>query len=141
VLFTLTTRTGLDRWDTADIVIFSRKSGLRKVLLHGGSDARYIPSGYIVYVVGNTLFAVPFDLRRQEITGTPVPILGGVLHIISSISSGALDRPGPRAWPFGVAQFGFSRNGTLVYIPDMQAAEVRVVSNWFDEIRQRARSR
>jgi hypothetical protein len=80
-------------------------------------------------------------LRRLEITGRPVPILDGVMHAITPISSGVLDRPGPRAWPFGVAQFDFSRNGPLVYIPDMRTAEIRVVSNWFDQIRQQARSR
>jgi hypothetical protein len=141
VLFSRTTGTGLDRWDTADIVIFSRKTGVRKVLLHGGSDARYIPSGHIVYVVGDTLVAVPFDLKRQEVTGKAVAILEGVLHVISPISSGTTARPGPRAWPFGVAQFDFSRNGTLAYIPDMQTSEIRVVSNWFDRMREQAPSR
>jgi len=141
VLFSLTTGTGLDRWDTADIVIFSRKTGVRKVLLHGGSDARYIPSGHIVYVVGNTLVAVPFDLKRQEVTGKAVSILEGVMHAMSPIPSGAPVRPGPRAWPFGVAQFDFSRNGTLAYIPDMQNTQIRIVSNWFGRIREQARSR
>jgi serine/threonine-protein kinase len=142
VLFSLTTGTGLDRWDTADVVILSRKTGQRKVLLRGGSDARHIPGGYIVYAVGNTLFAVPFDLGRQEITGKPAAVLDGVMHAISSIASGVPDRPSPRAWPFGVAQFDFSRNGTLVYIPGAgsQAGEIRVVPNWVDQIRQQARS-
>jgi eukaryotic-like serine/threonine-protein kinase len=139
LLFSLTTSTALDRWDTADIVFFSRKTALRKVLLHGGSDARYIPSGHIVYTVGNTLFAVPFDLQREEITGTPVSILEGVMHQISPLPSGVPDRPGPRAWPFGVAQFDFSTNGTLVYIADKQADEIRVVSNWFGQIQPRSR--
>ena len=46
VLFSVTTSTGLDLWDNADIVLFSRKTGQRKVLLQGGSDARYISTGY-----------------------------------------------------------------------------------------------
>ena len=140
VLFSLTTRTDLNRWDTADILIFSRKTGTRKVLLRGGSDARYIPSGHIVYVAGNTLLAVPFDLHRQEIIGRPVAVLEGVMHRIEPIS-GVPDRPNPRAWPFGVAQFDFSRNGTLVYVPNRQDDEIGVVSNWFDEVRRRSRSR
>ena len=147
VLFSVTTSTGLDRWDNADIVLFSRKTGQRKVLLHGGSDARYISTGYIVYVRGNTLLAAPFDLKRQEITGKPIPIVEGVLHMITPISA-VSNRPGPRDWPFGVAQFDFSRNGTLVYVPDVhagnsstQSGEIRVVLNWFDQIRQRSLSR
>ena len=140
VLFSVTTSTGLDRWDNADIVLFSRKTGQRKVLLQGGSDARYISTGYIVYVRGNTLFAVPFDLKRQEITGKPIPIVEGVLHAITPISA-VSNRPGPRDWPFGVAQFDFSNNGTLVYVPDAQDREIRVVFNWFDQIRRRTLSR
>ena len=135
VLFSVTTSTGLDRWDNADIVLFSRKTGQRKVLLQGGSDARYISTGYIVFVRGNTLFAVPFDLKRQEITGKPIPMVEGVLHSITPIST-VSNRPGPRDWPFGVAQFDFSNNGTLVYVPDAQNTEIRVVFNWFDQIRR-----
>ena len=147
VLFSVTTGTGLDRWDNADIVLFSRKTGQRKVLLHGGSDARYISTGYIVYIRGNALSAVPFNLKRQEITGKPIPIVEGVLHAITPISA-VSNRPGPRDWPFGVAQFDFSNNGTLAYVPVGQAGnpsaqtrEIRVVFNWFDQIRQRTLSR
>ena len=148
VLFSVTTSTDFERWDNADIVLFSRKTGQRKVLLHGGSDARYISTGYIVYVRGNTLFAVPFDLKRQEVTGKPIPVAEGVLHRISPIPAGVPERPGATSWPFGVAQFDFSRNGTLAYIPDARSGnrgaqnrEIRVVFNWFDQIRQRTLSR
>jgi serine/threonine-protein kinase len=141
VLFSVTTSTGLDRWDNADIVIFSRKTNTRRVLLHGGSDARYIPTGHIVFVRGNTLFTVPFDLRREQITGTPIPVVEGVLHNVSAMPAVMPSEPGPRAWPFGVAQFDFSRSGALVYIPDTTNRELRVVSGWFDQIRQRTISR
>jgi eukaryotic-like serine/threonine-protein kinase len=148
LLFSVTTGTGRDRWDNADIFVFSRKTGKRKLLFHGGSDARYLPTGHIVYVLGNTLYAVPFDMNRQEIAGSPVPILESVLHVVSPNSAGMFRQPGPDGWPFGAAQFDFSSNGTLVYVPDAQAGdrsgpnlELRVLSKWFDEVRQRAPSR
>jgi hypothetical protein len=63
-------------------------------------------------------------------------------------SAAMFRQPGPAGWPFGVAQFDFSSNGTLVYVPDVQVGglstpnrEIRVVSKWFDEVRQRAPSR
>ena len=31
----------------------------------GGSDARYLPTGHIVYAQGNTLLAFPFDLDTR----------------------------------------------------------------------------
>ena len=82
VLFTLRASAGAaDAWDTAQIVVQSLKTGARKTLLEGGSDARYLPTGHIVYALGGVLFAVPFDLRRLEIEGGPVPIVEGTQDI------------------------------------------------------------
>jgi hypothetical protein len=99
-----------------------------------------VPTGHIVYALGNTLFAVPFDLKRQTITGQPVPILQDVLHNVRELSF----------WPFGIAQFSFSSaaNGTLIYVPADPGAtdpsqpkrEIRVIVNWFDELKRRAPS-
>ena len=77
------------------------KSNESKTLIEGGSDARYVSTGHLVYALGGTLFAVPFDLRRLEVTGEAVPIVEGVR----------------RAPDTGVAQFSFSNTGSLIYIP------------------------
>ena len=58
VLFTV--RDGRSTWDEAQIVTHSLETGERKVLFEGGRDARYLPSGHLVYVLDGTLFAVPF---------------------------------------------------------------------------------
>jgi serine/threonine-protein kinase len=100
VLFTLATATGSRGWNNAQIVVQSLKSGERKVLVSGGSDARYVPTGHLVYVVSGTLFAVPFDARRLAVTGGPVPLVIGI----------------QAAGNTGTAQFSFSGNGSLVYI-------------------------
>ena len=63
---------------TAQIVVQSLETGVRKTLIEGGSDARYVPTGHIVYVSGGTLFAVPFDLPKLEVTGGAVPVVEGV---------------------------------------------------------------
>ena len=90
-------------WDKAEIVVQPLPSGDRKTLLTGGSDARYLPSGHLVYAVNGVLFAVPFDVRRLAISGRPVPILEGV-----SRSAGAAT---------GAAHLSVSENGTLVFLP------------------------
>ena len=51
LLFTLAKETGNDRWEKADIVVQSLPSGERKTILRGGSDARYLPTGHIVYAL------------------------------------------------------------------------------------------
>ena len=81
VLFTLAKGTSSDRWDKAQVVVQSLKSGERKTLIEGGSDARYVPTGHLVYALGGTVFAVPFDLRRLQVTGGPVPIVEGVRRV------------------------------------------------------------
>jgi len=104
MLFTLATGTGADRWDKAQVVVQSLKSGERKTLVNGGFDARYVPTGHIVYAVGGTLFALPFDAQRLEVAGGPVPIVEGVQRLTGGTIAGSV-------------QFSFSDTGSLVYIP------------------------
>src|SRR5262249_3416542 len=100
LLFTLANGSSSDRWDKAQIVVQSLKSGERKVLFEGGSDARYVPTGHIVYALGSTVFAVSFDATKLRATGGPAPVLEKVLR--SGIT--------------GAAQFSISNTGDLVYI-------------------------
>ena len=64
VLFTLGDGTN---WDDAQIVVYSLETGERKVLIDGGRDARYVPTGHVVYVLDGTLLAVPFDVDTLEV--------------------------------------------------------------------------
>ena len=102
VLFTLAAggNAGTAAWDKAQIVVQTLKSGARKVVLEGGADARYLPTGHLVYALNGVLFALPFNLRRMETTGGPVGIVEGVARTGS-----------------GAAQFAFSSNGSLIYVP------------------------
>ena len=98
VLFTL----GDGRnWDDAQIVVHSLKTGERKVLIEGGRDARYVPTGHLVYVLEGTLLAVPFDVDKLEVTGGSIPMAEGVMTA------------GSRS---GAAQFSVSDTGALVYV-------------------------
>ncbi len=103
VLFTLATNQASDRWDKADIVVQSLKSGERKRLVTGGTDARYLPTGHIVYVLGGTLFAVAFDAGRLEVKGGPVPVVEGVRRAPAQTS--------------GAAHYSVSASGSLIYVP------------------------
>jgi serine/threonine-protein kinase len=65
-------------------------------------DARYLPTGHIVYVHAGTLFAAPFDVKRLEIGPVSVAVIQGIrvstaLEPLLSISeSGSLIyMPGP----------------------------------------------
>jgi len=91
-------------WDQAKIVVQSLETEIRRVLVEGGADARYMHTGHLVYAVGQTLMAVPFDVSRLEVTGSPVPVVEGV----SRATSG---------WTSGAASFSLSRDGSLVFLP------------------------
>ena len=85
-------------WDGANIEVVSLADHRRKTLVRGGTSGRYLPSGHLIYLNRGTLFAVPFDVDRLEVRGTPSPVL---------------DKVGYGA--DGSAQFDFSQTGTLVY--------------------------
>jgi serine/threonine-protein kinase len=104
VLFTVATGTSADRWDKAKVVLQSLDSDDRRTLIDG-SDGRFLPTGHIVYALGGTLLAVPFDVRRLEVRGGPVPIVEGVRR-------GNTPEINP-----GVAHFSVSHSGTLIYVP------------------------
>lgn len=99
VLFTVDMGGG---FDNARIAVQSLDTGAKKILLEGGTAARYARTGQLVYAREETLLAVPFDLERLTLTGRPVPILEHVA--VNSFQ--------------GVAQFSFSKTGLLVYIAD-----------------------
>src|SRR5205085_12138325 len=100
VLFSATNAVGRDRWDKADVAVYSRDTGKRKVVFQGGSAARYEPTGHIVFAVANNLMALPSDIARLQAKGGPVPIAEGLI-----------------ANPLGTGNFDFSSTGTFVYIP------------------------
>jgi len=70
VLFT--SHVASNNFDDATIELLYVETGERKVLHRGGSYARYVTSGHLVYVREGTLFAAPFDLdpfRNAGISG------------------------------------------------------------------------
>ena len=104
LLFTITNVAGQTRWDEAQIVAESLESGERKVLWTGGSDARYVPTGHLVYALEDVLFAIPFDLASLEVTGGPVPVVEGVQRAVGLAINAA------------TANYDLSASGSLVYV-------------------------
>ena len=54
-------------------------TGERRVVVAAGHHPRYSETGHIVYILGDRLWAVPFDLGRLEVTGEAQPLVGNVL--------------------------------------------------------------
>ena len=99
VLFTIVRRRpGGPPGGPFQVAVFDLSTREQKVLIEGGSNARYSESGHLVYAADGTLRAVPFDLRSLQVRGDPAPVLEGVVTKVS-----------------GAADFAMAGNGTLVY--------------------------
>lgn len=99
ILFTI--KPPSSNFDEATIATVSLKTGAIKRLFTGGSYARYLPTGHLVYMLDQKLMATAFDLDRLEVVGTPVKLLESVTYDVN----------------FGSPQLAFSEAGTLVYLP------------------------
>ncbi|MEX2271617.1 MAG: protein kinase [Vicinamibacterales bacterium] len=99
IIYTAIARGAADRETSAQIRVQDLASGTRRTLTPG-SNAAYVPTGHLIYTVGGTLFGIPFDPRRLEITGARRPVVDGI-----------------RRSPMGDAHFSVSATGTLVFAP------------------------
>jgi Tol biopolymer transport system component len=93
------------------------ETGERKVIVRGGTFPNYLPTGHLVYMRENTLFAIPFDPSRLEASGTAQPVGTGVM------TSGGVGAGGGD----GAAQIAFASNGTVAYLPGSIAAGVSLL--------------
>jgi len=73
----------------------------RRLLLRGGGNAQYLPTGYLLYAREGALWQVAFDPLRRSVTGVPARVLEGV-------AGGAGMEP-------ALAQFTVSAGGAMAY--------------------------
>jgi serine/threonine-protein kinase len=112
LLFTIgTTGTNMER---ARIVLHSLATGTRRTLIEGGTHARYVSSGHIVYITAGALMAVPFDLATGTVKGTGVPVLDGVARS-----------------ELGATQIAVSPSGSLAYVSGEPRSAIRSLV-WMD---------
>jgi serine/threonine-protein kinase len=117
ILFTVGTMNSPESYDQSHIDAIRPSSGERKTVLEGASIARYVPTGHLIFGREGFLFAVPFDIKRLETTGSPVPVVENVMGMRSS----------------GVVYFGFSNNGLLTYVAGApRSRESRLVWRYRD---------
>ncbi|MGI8785568.1 MAG: protein kinase domain-containing protein [Acidobacteriota bacterium] len=118
VLFTIWNDTG---FDGGSIAVHILETGERRLLLRGGSFARYVPTmsepeglGHLVYARAEGLLAAPFDLKQLKLTGPAVSVIEGLMTNLS-----------------GGAHFSLSSEGLLGYLPGVIGEADRTVL-WVD---------
>jgi serine/threonine-protein kinase len=97
------------------IAVLSLADRRIKLLVGSGTYGRYLSSGHLAYVDQGTLFVVPFDVNRLEVTGTRAAVLNDVAYA-----------PG-----FGSAEIDVSRTGALVYRRSPGGS--KSIIQWLDE--------
>jgi eukaryotic-like serine/threonine-protein kinase len=100
LLYTMATADS-ESFDDARVAAYSVRTGQRKILVEGGTHARYSLSGHLVYARNGNLLAVRFDPDLLQVTGQPTTVLEGVLMSRNT----------------GAAAFELSTGGDLVYVP------------------------
>jgi len=104
-----------ESFDDAHIAAYLPHTGQKKVVIEGGTHARYSPTGHLVYARNGKLLAVRFDPDRLQVTGQPVTVLEGVLMGRNT----------------GAANFDISASGDLVYAPGACDGGIRTLY-WVD---------
>lgn len=101
--------------DTGELHLLLRDTGEHHTLLPNAAAGRVLGSGHLVFVRSGALWAVPFDLDRLEVAGTPAPVVEGV-----------------RVEGGGAVQYAAAKDGTLVYVPGTGPRDARSLV-WVDQ--------
>jgi len=96
VLFTMTQLAGQP--GTGQVAVYDFTTKQMTIVVSPGTDARYVPSGHLVYAAGGTLRAIKFDLSTMKTAGESKIVVPSVLTKTN-----------------GAANFDVSDNGTLIY--------------------------
>ena len=115
-LFTILPITG--GVDAAQITAFDLQTHTQTMVMRGGSHARYVASGHLVYAAGGMLRAVAFDPDTRTTRGTPLPVIPEVLTT-GGATGGGVDAV-------------VADDGTLVYVRGVSSVGAQRALTWVD---------
>jgi serine/threonine-protein kinase len=111
VLFTILPADGT--LENAQVAVCDIRTGVYRVVVPGGTDAHYLPSGHLVYSARGVLRVIAFDLEKLQATGQSTPLGTSVLTT-----------------PDGAAHFDLAADGTFVYVPGALQGQARRQLVW-----------
>jgi serine/threonine-protein kinase len=91
----------IDTYDDARIVALDLETRQITELVKGGYAPRFSPTGHLLYVQHESVFAVPFDAATLRTSGSAVQVLKGVASLPS----------------FGTADYDLASSGALIFAP------------------------
>ena len=121
--------------DQAKVAVLSLDTGERRELVTG-SNPHYTASGHLVYGLVGSLMAIPFDLDRLDVRGSPVRVLEGITTKGGGAANFAVSREGSLIYLPGGAEIGAPFQGTPTWVD----REGQALSPIADELLQRPRN-
>jgi len=127
ILFTLVPNRAM-RAEEEDVAVLETGAPEPRILIRGGSNGRYARTGHLLYARSGALLAVPFDLSRLAVTGTPVSVIDGLERNPVGNSPTPFRKMGrwsmsparvtraARSWYWWIAKAVFDRLRTVVVI-------------------------
>lgn len=106
------------------VALLDLKTRKWSVLLEDAADARYVPSGHLVFLRQGTLMAVPFDLGKREVVGQPIPAIAGVVQTLNRLNP---------VEDTAAGQYSVSDSGCLVYVPGGILPDIDSTFVWVDQ--------
>jgi eukaryotic-like serine/threonine-protein kinase len=100
--------------ENAQIAVVDLRTREPKILVAGGSNPHYVPTGHLVFGLAGTMRAVAFDIGSLEARSEPLPV---VQQVVTK--------------SMGPGNFAIAQNGTLVYIAG-EAQRVGQTLVWVD---------
>ena len=98
--------------DYASIVVVNLDTAEETALSLSGYDARWLPTGHLLFGRGGNILAVPFDLDTRTVRGDAVTL----------VRNAAMDAL------FGHVQVAVSASGTLAYVPGADRSIGRIIA-------------
>jgi eukaryotic-like serine/threonine-protein kinase len=101
--------------DSSRIELYSLKTKQRTTLLLNAFNPHFLAPNHLLFMRDSLLMRVAFDVSSGKVQGEPVPVLSNVTRETSS----------------GLAAYGVSNKGTVVYLKDSEFSEAsRII--WVD---------
>jgi len=104
------------------VALFDSQTRVWKYLIDDASDARYVPSGHIVFMRQGMLMAIPFSLGEQKVSGQAVRVRPGVIHDLKPSGLGT-----------SAGQYNVSPSGSLIFAPGGMIPEWNNSWAWVDK--------
>jgi len=98
-------------------------TGERRILIEDAADARYVPTGHLIFARQGKVLGVAFDPARPEITTAPFTVVPDVMQALNGGNTAVIT---------GAMQLAFSPRGQMAWLAGGIAPDAVTALSWLD---------